>query len=332
MSQSNRFTIDQGWQVLLKDLGISVNEVLKRSEMPGDLFTQRDVRLKPEEYFRLWNGLAATIKDTSFPLHLAEAMTADCFSAPMFAAYCSPNLNVALERLSHFKPLIGPMRLAVTKNRDCTRLDMEFTGVTQEIPVCLIAMELLFFVKLARMGTREHVIPLEAVVPAELPHADAYRDFLGVAPRKGRVISLTFAAADARLPFVTENETMWEFFEPSLRKKLSDATCEDVISQRIRSSLLELLPSGRASIDHVAMKLSVSKRTLQRQLKEENTTYRTVLNQVREELARYYLTHSNLPGTQISFLLGFDDPNSFVRAFRLWTGTTPERVRTDSLN
>jgi AraC-like DNA-binding protein len=44
-------------------------------------------------------------------------------------------------------------------------------------------------------------------------------------------------------------------------------------------------------------------------------------------LAVHYLKTSSMSGAEISFLLGFEDPNSFVRAFLTWTGNTPESVR-----
>ena len=46
-----------------------------------------------------------------------------------------------------------------------------------------------------------------------------------------------------------------------------------------------------------------------------------------EELARHYLSNSDLSGSQISYLLGFENPNSFFRAFHAWTGFTAESVR-----
>jgi len=51
------------------------------------------------------------------------------------------------------------------------------------------------------------------------------------------------------------------------------------------------------------------------------------LNGTREELARHYPGTSNLPGAEIWFLLGFEDPNSVFRAFHGWTGETPEQAR-----
>jgi AraC-like DNA-binding protein len=80
-------------------------------------------------------------------------------------------------------------------------------------------------------------------------------------------------------------------------------------------------------MDTVARKLAVSKRTLQRRLSEESTTFQVELNKTREKLARHYLSKSNLSGSQISYLLGFEDPNSFCRAFHSWTGQTPNQSR-----
>lgn len=71
----------------------------------------------------------------------------------------------------------------------------------------------------------------------------------------------------------------------------------------------------------------MSKRTLQRRLREEDTTFLEVLSSTRLQLANHYLANTPLSFVEISFLLGFGDPNSFYRAFHEWTGKTPQRVR-----
>ncbi|WP_411041794.1 helix-turn-helix domain-containing protein [Streptomyces collinus] len=68
----------------------------------------------------------------------------------------------------------------------------------------------------------------------------------------------------------------------------------------------------------------LSPRTLQRQLQAEDTSYQAVLSETREKLARRHLADRSLPTSQVACLLAYDDTNSFYRAFRRWTGLTPE--------
>jgi AraC-type DNA-binding domain-containing proteins len=104
-----------------------------------------------------------------------------------------------------------------------------------------------------------------------------------------------------------------------------DATA--TTTQRVQALLLELIPSNIATIDEVADRLAMSKRTLQRRLENEGENFRALLNETREKLARHYLKETSLSGGEIAFLLGFEDPNSFYRAFQDWTGQTPEHTR-----
>lgn len=80
----------------------------------------------------------------------------------------------------------------------------------------------------------------------------------------------------------------------------------------------------------VARNLGTS--TLQRRLAQEDTSFQILLAATREALARHYLRSSQLPISEISFLLGYEDPNSFFRAFSSWTGQTPDAIRTAQLH
>jgi AraC-like DNA-binding protein len=120
---------------------------------------------------------------------------------------------------------------------------------------------------------------------------------------------------------------MWKFFEPALRQRLPDLDKHASTVERLRSALLEALPAGELSMSGVCRKLGVSKRTLQRRLQEEGSSFQQTLDALRNSLAHHYLHNSSLSSTEISFLLGFEGPNSFVRAFQAWTGSTPQAVR-----
>ena len=81
--------------------------------------------------------------------------------------------------------------------------------------------------------------------------------------------SITFSAANAVLPFLTANDSIWQVFEPDLRRRLAELEETATIGERVRSLLLEALPSGQTSIDAVVDRLAMSKRTLQRRLGDE---------------------------------------------------------------
>jgi len=87
--------------------------------------------------------------------------------------------------------------------------------------------------------------------------------------------------------------------------------------------VVQMLPSGRVGQDTVAARLYRSKSTLQRQLKNEGTSYRKILEITRRSLAEEYLKDGAYTQAQIAFMTGFADQSNFARAFRRWTGVSP---------
>ena len=83
----------------------------------------------------------------------------------------------------------------------------------------------------------------------------------------------------------------------------------------------------RPSVEVVAKDLCVSPRTPQRRLEESGTNYQQLLDEVRQDTAHKLLAATDLESGQIAFLLGFEELNSFTRAFHGWEGATPMRWR-----
>ncbi|GHF55251.1 AraC-like DNA-binding protein [Deinococcus metalli] len=327
---TRRFAVELGWRTLLRDLNVRELAVLRRAGLPDDLFSRPGQGLDTGEYFRFWLGLEAEVRDPLLPLRVMETITTELFSPPLFAALCSATLVQAAHRLATYKALIAPMELDVRASPSGTlTLTPRWLEAVGDVPVIVTVTELAFFVRLARMATRDRVPALEVTLP-DLParsHMPAYTEFFGVRVTRGERPSITFGATDAVRPFLTENAAMWQVFEPELRRRLSDIGDRASMGERVSAVLLELLPGGAAGIDVVAARLNVSTRTLQRRLDAEGVTFRALINVTREKLARHYLTRTVLSGAEIAFLLGFTDPNSFFRAFREWTGVTPDTVR-----
>jgi len=329
MAGAGTYAINPGWRVILADLGLSPGDLLCRAGLPGDLLARERASLTTEEYFRLWRALEEEARDPRLPIRIGGAISVEAFDPPIFAALCSSDLATALGRIATYKRLTCPMTLHLEARPDALELGIEWHDASAQPPAVLVAAELVFFVALARIATRTEVRPLAVRAPMPLEPAAELAAWLGVEPRvrPGGRPEIAFSSEDARRPFLTANEKMWRFFEPDLQRRLAELDAAAGVTDRVRAALVELLPGGAASVEAVAARLGTSSRTLQRRLQEEGASFQGVLARTREELAGHYLRSSALSTAEISFLLGFEDPNSFFRAFQAWTGTTPERAR-----
>jgi len=327
MAGQQVYGIGEGWKGILADVGVDHVDVLRRAQLPEDLLNRDNVRLTTGAFLRFMAALDASVDDPHFWVRFTEAMSPEYFTPPVFAALCSPNLAIAAERLARFKPLIGPIRLDVHDGPEALVLTYHWTDAALQQPAYMHGLEAMFATNLARLGTRQRIRPTEVVVPAFPRDPLPFEDYLGIRMKKGSPIRVTFSAADAHRPFLTANRTMWSIFEPELRRRLADLEGNATYAERTRAVLMEALPSGQVGMDNVARRLAVSSRTLQRRLKGEGTTFKAVVDTTRERLARHYLRQTRLTATEIAYLLGFDEPTSFFRAFQRWTGTTPEGMR-----
>jgi AraC-like DNA-binding protein len=114
--------------------------------------------------------------------------------------------------------------------------------------------------------------------------------------------------------------------EDVIRKHLSRIK-RDNIANRARLTIMELLPSGRVTGEDMARELNMSIRTLRRKLGEKDETVRSLLTNVRKDLAQRYIRNEDYNITEIAFLLGFADSSAFSRAFKNWFGQSPSEAR-----
>jgi len=319
------FVLDLGWGVLLTQLEIDPDALLRAAHLPADLFQHERPTTDPDGLVRLWRALEAMIGQPAPGLLMGESLPVEALNPPLFAALCSPNFKIAAQRISLFKPLMGPCRLDVTQEHGGLSVSyVPDAGIT--LPPELFGFELAFLIALARRGTRSDIQPLRVEFTV-LPEARPYEAFFGVKVRKGSVNRIVLSNEDAERPFLGASPSMFAAFEPALRRQLEEVTGETTLNDRLRAALVEALPSGRTAVADVAPRLGLSTRSLQRKLRETGTSYQSELQDVRKQLAMSFLQNTTHSCAEIAFLLGYCDPNSFFRAFQAWTGTTPEAAR-----
>jgi AraC-like DNA-binding protein len=138
---------------------------------------------------------------------------------------------------------------------------------------------------------------------------------------------LVFDEAMLALPMVHRNAQLLAVLVPGLELALPKNDPARTLADDVSEALSETMSGDRPTVSKVAKSLGMSVRTLQRRLGELGTTYQDVLDNVRHRSARRLLTSTNLGMGEVAFLLGFEEVNSFLRAFDLWEGTTPARWR-----
>ena len=139
---------------------------------------------------------------------------------------------------------------------------------------------------------------------------------------------MVFRSTDAERPFVTRNSELLALLAPQFEAELkAQSEQEEGFVERVRLAVQQKLTGHRPTMDEIADELHVSARTLQRRLQDEGSTFQRVLEEARHQLARHYLNNSVLELNEAAYLLGYDDANSFVRAFRTWEGVPPARWR-----
>src|SRR5260370_21057631 len=138
---------------------------------------------------------------------------------------------------------------------------------------------------------------------------------------------LVFDEDALALPMVDRNAQLLAVLLPGLERAVSEDDHEQTLADDVRIALSETMCGDRPALAKVAKSLGISARTMQRRLGALGTTYQDVLDDVRQKAARKLLANTDLGIGDVAFLLGFEEVNSFMRAFHAWEGTTPVKWR-----
>ncbi|MES4907764.1 MULTISPECIES: AraC family transcriptional regulator [unclassified Streptomyces] len=156
---------------------------------------------------------------------------------------------------------------------------------------------------------------------------DAITDIIGITPSFNateNVVACDSAVLDTLLP--QANAHTAALAQEQCRELLQKRLARTGLAGQVRDALL-IRPAGPPTADEVAASLHISGRTMQRKLAEEGTSFRNLMNEVRERLAEELLA-SGLPVTEVARRLGYAELSSFSQAFRRWKGMSVRTFRT----
>ncbi|MFD1695427.1 helix-turn-helix domain-containing protein [Roseibium aestuarii] len=280
--------------------------------------------------FAAYHEAAAEIfDDEAFALRISISEPIGIASVFDYLALAAPTVDRALDNWIHYQRIPTTSINISREARDGrTYLIWELPdtiGPTAQTCGLIIG----YSVTRLRRIFGENEIPLHVEFPHRAPANDQeFRRLLGPNVRFGcERLRLGFPdSALALKPQDSENNLL-AIIERSALVRIQDQARRNDKVHQISTEISASLKEGDASVDAVARRLGMSRRALQRLLESSGTSFRALLDEVRQSLALRYLKESELQLSEIAYLLGYSELSAFSRAAKGWFGVPPLQVR-----
>lgn len=313
----------------LEELGVSASAVLRRAGLPQGYVDQARVLLKTEELFALWRAVGEVSTNPAIGLLLGTENRTERFHLTGLAALASENFGAAVDQMARYKQLTCPEEILQKTHNGEWSIQFLWLLANEVEPPVLIECAFSWMLSIARHGTGTGLSPLRVEFLQPRAHFRALeRHFRCQVVCGASRNALIFRTDDANRPFVTRNAELLSVLAPQFEKELKQENAEDGdFIEQVRLAIQQKLTGRRPTIEDIAGCLHISSRTLQRRLQDEGASFQGILEGARHQLARQYLNNPVLELNEAAYLLGYEDGNSFVRAFRTWEGVPPARWR-----
>ncbi len=326
---TDRFKFSSIWTTRLPEHHISVSAVLRRAGLPAGFFQQEKIYVTTAELFAFWRALGESANDPAIGLKLGAEPRFERYQPTAIAAVCSRCFRDALQRIGRYKKLTCPEDIRVRSSGDEASVEFIYTQAKEVQPDVMVDLVLSWILGIGRRGTDGQITPLRLELTRPAQHRELLESHFGCRVRfKAGRNALIFRNSDLDHPFVTQNEELLKFMGAQLDAELKERNSSSDVGEQVEHTLKRSLAGKRPTLPQVARELCLSARTLQRRLTDADITFQQLVEDTRREMAHHYLKHSAVELNEAAFLLGYEDANSFFRAFHGWEGTTPGEWRT----
>jgi AraC-like DNA-binding protein len=324
----NTFRLSTALRAGLQAAGLDPALALRRAGLPLTLWSSEGGMVTTGQFFALFRGLESLSGDPSLGLRLPALAPVESHHPASILAYHARTFRDGLQRLARYKILCCQEEMLFTESHGECRLEFNWLDAPEAPPPLLIDCVFMAALEMGRRGTRKPLRPLRVELKRSAEHQALYEGAYGCRVKcRSRRDAIFFRAGDLDLPFVTYNAELLDMLTPQLDRQLAQRRKQQTCSEKVNWVLKRLLGGPRPEIGDVARELGMSSRTLQRRITGEGASFRKLLNDARRELARFYLREPSLGVNEIAYLLSYEEPSSFFRAFHEWEGKPPRRWR-----
>ena len=310
--------------------GVTARVMYEAIDLDPAVLTDLDSRIPFAQLVALYEKAAELTGDDAFGLHVGEAVDAKAFDVLGYSVVNSPTLGEALDRMVRYNcTWTNGSSFFIEKGVPFTRIvysyaDDSMSRRRQDIEMTMAAMA-----ALGRMVTNSEVVPERVTFEHERPrdiseHQRIFQCALEFNAGSNQYFLKTTALD---LPMVKADPGLCAVLDRHAAELMARYPREDSLRERVRTLIKNELSGGNASLDRLANQLGMSARSLQRRLRAEGTSHQELLDQMRRDLAMRYLREPEVAICEVAYLLGFSESSALHRAFKRWTGQTPNEFR-----
>lgn len=320
------------WALLLAKAidhrGIDSGFVFEKAGLDPSRLSDPNFRYASSGMKKLWTIAAEITGDACIGLKAASYWHPTTLHALGYSWMASASLHEALKRMVRYLDIVSTAtRLRLDIVGDEVVLEFPFNAAYVPAEEAVDAA-LAVLVDMCRNSYGEEFAPIQVCLRRAAPDCEHEFRRLFRAPvhfTAGRnAIAFDLAFLDKPLP--TANPELVRANDIIVAEHLAELNKNDIVG-RVKVEIIRLLSSGSVSERLIANKLHLSLRSLQRKLVSARTSYKSLLEQTRKELAMQYMRDSRHSVNEVTYLLGFSEPSNFSRAFKRWTGYTPSQFR-----
>ncbi|MGR3316079.1 MAG: AraC family transcriptional regulator [Roseovarius indicus] len=308
-----------------------LREMLASVGLSPSLLREPKARVPIEAHVELYRRIARLTGDESFG-YLPNGLKDGTFAVACEYASNSATLQEALDKICRFYRVVtDDLRLTLHDSGGEARFEVEIRHPSVDRYHFMVETFLCIGYRYASWLVGQ-AIPLSRSGFAYFPeqNRDEYI-FLFPGAQEFEIDGPNYIAFDAKylkLPVLKTASDVAEFIASAPRDLLNKLIGNDSFTNRVYLVLSQMSEDDPHDARTIASEMAMTEQTLRRKLKAEGTTFQKIKDNLRLDVAVFHLTGNKYTIAEISDKLGFSTPSAFSRAFKTWTGVSPEQYRT----
>ncbi|MAZ89123.1 MAG: AraC family transcriptional regulator [Cellvibrionaceae bacterium] len=318
---------------MAKRLELDTDAILAPLNFPSDLLTDNTRRVSLAQFEQAVSRLISASGDALFGLHTSEHIEPAFYSVQGYISLNCATLKEAMTMIPLYEKIVGDMGVSDFSYKDDLTLlrwksQLDNSLVKRHVRENIISSWFRFTQNFLKVSEKPEAVWFEHAAPTDATALQQYQDLFQCPVEFSRPYTgLWISNENLNIRIQQADEKLLRVLLEHATQQLNEIEKGLTLSEQIKGMLRLMLNQQIPSSELIADKLGISVRTLQRKLNDEGTSYKEVLNELRQELAMHYVKNSTLNFDVIATKLGFSEPRSFYRSFKKWTGSTAKQYR-----